>query len=85
MSGYVENLGRAARLLQRIADIGGPAEFEGVTIKEIVGDVLMAAHEARLRDVERKLAFRCNVDESAGLAEANVVELLGYSRKAPCA
>ena len=27
-------------------------------------------------------AFRCEVDESAGLAE--VVELNGYSRKAPC-
>ncbi len=27
-------------------------------------------------------AFRCDIDESAGLAE--VVELNGYSRKAPC-
>lgn len=35
-------------------------------------------------------AFRCNVDESAGMAEdhlspGRVVELRSYSRKAPCA
>ena len=83
MSSYVDNLGRAARLLSRIADIKGPAEFEGVTIKEIVGDVLMAAHEARVRDVERRLTFRCEPDESAGMAE--VVELRGYSKRVPCA
>ena len=28
--------------------------------------------------------FECHVDESAGLAEAQVVELLGYSKKVPC-
>ncbi len=27
-------------------------------------------------------AFRCDIDESAGMAE--VIELNGYSRKAPC-
>lgn len=35
---------------------------------------------ARVADIP---AFRCNVDESAGMAE--VVELHGYSRKVPCA
>ncbi len=83
MSSHFENLNRAARLLRRIADIGEVSEFEGVSMIEIVGDVLMAANAVHIREeVDALLAFRCSPDESAGMAE--VIELQGYSRKAPC-
>ncbi len=83
MSSHFENLNRAARLLRRIADVGEVSEFEGVSMVEIVGDVLMAANAVHVREeVDALLAFRCSPDESAGMAE--VVELQNYSRKAPC-
>ena len=64
MSTHADNLGRAARLLKRLADIGGPNEFEGVALSEIVGDILTAQSRAYMTE-----AFVCNVDESAGQAE----------------
>lgn len=46
MSRYAENLGRAARMLKRLDDIGGPSELEGVALSEIVADVLEAQQRA---------------------------------------
>lgn len=82
MSAYVENLGRAVRLLRRLSDLG-QTEYEGATLTEIVGDVLMAQHQAITQEAVDRVAFRCNVDESAGMAE--VYELHSHSRKVPCA
>lgn len=82
MSRYAQNLGRAARMLKRLDDIGGPSELEGVSLKEIVGDVLEAQNRAFLEEASRRVglkSFACNIDESAGLAE--VVDLHDYSRK----
>ena len=76
MSEHVDNLNRAARLLRRIADVG-PSEFEGVTLTEIVGDVLMAAHNVQTREMAD--VFRCVPDESAGMAEVH--ELHEHSKK----
>ena len=72
MSVHADNLGRAARLLKRLADIGGPGEFEGVALSEIVGDILTAQSRAYMTE-----AFVCNVDESAGQALPPLVE--GFS------
>lgn len=82
MSAHAENLGRAARLLRRIASIeGGPNEFEDVPLETIIEDVL-TAQMAAYADAALGRTFACDIDESAGLAE--VVELNGYSRKVPC-
>ena len=78
MSAHVENLNRAARLLRRIGDAGGVSEFEGVTLTEIVGDVLMAAHLVRTSELGDALVYRCN----PMLAElAEVVDLHDFSKK----
>lgn len=62
MSAHVENLGRAARMLKRLDDIGGPSELEGVPIKEIIGDVLLAQRVAIEADaLNRLLAPPSNV------------------------
>ena len=80
MSEYAANLGRAARLIKRLADINGPNEFEGVLLKEIVSDLLVAQNNAYAAEAAKRIGvFRCEPDESAGLAE--VVELHGYSQK----
>jgi hypothetical protein len=82
MSRYAENLGRAARMLKRLDDIGGPSELEGVSLKEIIDDVLTAQNHAfmdeaigRIRvepdnvvDLQSRKVFACNPDESGGLA-----------------
>lgn len=82
MSRYAENLGRAARMLKRLDDIGGPSELEGVELKEIIGDVLIAQNYAyldeamgRIRvepgnvvDIHSRKVFACDPDESGGLA-----------------
>jgi hypothetical protein len=52
MSRYAENLGRAARMLD---DIGGPSEVEGVSLKEIVADVLEAQNRAFLDEAIERL------------------------------
>ena len=50
MTGHAANLGRAARLIRRLADIdGSPSEFEGASLIEIAGDVLLAQNEAMMR------------------------------------
>jgi hypothetical protein len=55
MSRYAENLGRAARMLKRLDDIGGPSEVEGVSLKEIVADVLEAQNRAFLDEAIERL------------------------------
>jgi len=55
MSRYAENLGRAARMLKRLDDIGGPSELEGVSLGEIIGDVLEAQNRAFLDEAVRQL------------------------------
>lgn len=51
MSDHALNLGRAARLLKRIDDLpNGPETFEGVSVKDIIGDVLLAQNEAFMRE-----------------------------------
>lgn len=81
MSAHADNLGRAARILKRLADLEGPAQFEGVRLKDIIGDVLAAQNAAYMAAAVDR-TFACNVDESAGMAD--VVELQGYSRKVIC-
>lgn len=71
MSRYAENLGRAARMLKRLDDIGGPSELEGVSIKEIVGDILEAQNRAFLDEMFKQLDDKPD----------NVVEMWGHSRK----
>lgn len=82
MSRYADNLGRAARMLKRLDDIGGPSEIEGASLKEIIGDVLEAQNRAFLDEAIRRIdatpdnvvdiysrrVFACNPDESGGLA-----------------
>jgi hypothetical protein len=82
MSRYAENLGRAARMLKRLDDIGGPSELEGVSLKEIIGDVLEAQNRAFMAEAMDRVGlspsnvvdmhswkvFACNPDESGGLA-----------------
>ena len=70
MSRYAENLGRAARMLKRLDDIGGPSELEGVSIKEIVGDILEAQNRAFVEEALRR-----------SVLPDNVVDLHGFSRK----
>lgn len=65
---------------------------EDVDMLELAGVTLLRHHESEIgtRLLARALLLRsqrvyaCNVDESAGLAEAQVVDLLGYSRKVLC-
>ena len=83
MSRYAENLGRAARMLKRLDEIGGPSELEGVSLKEIIEDVLIAQNHAfmdeaigriwvepdsNVVDIHSRKVFACNPDESGGLA-----------------
>lgn len=74
MSRYAENLGRAARMLKRLDDIGGPSELEGVSIKEIVGDILEAQNRAFMDEALRRVSLESSLPD-------NVVELHGFSRK----
>jgi hypothetical protein len=69
-------------MLKRLDEIGGPSELEGVSIREIVADVLEAQNRAfleeaveRIRvepgnvvDLHSRKVFACNPDESGGLA-----------------
>lgn len=55
MSRYAENLGRAARVLKNLDDIGGPSELEGVALKEIIADVLEAQNRAFLDEAIRRV------------------------------
>ena len=71
MSRYAENLGRAARMLKRLDDIGGPSELEGVSLKEIIADVLEAQNRAFLDEAIRRLDDKPD----------NVIEMWDYSRK----
>lgn len=71
MSRYADNLGRAARMLKRLEDIGGPSELEGVSLKEIIGDVLEAQNRA----------FMAEAVERVSSLPSNVVELHGFARK----
>ena len=80
-SSYVENLGRAATLLKRLHELGQES-YEGVSMVEIVGDVLQAQHQAITAEAQQRIIFRCDVDESGGVAD--VIELHGFSRKVPC-
>lgn len=79
MSAYADNLGKAARLLKRISEIGGPDEFEGVPIAELAHDVVTAQRQAYMSEAYNRSGFACNVDESAGMAE--IVELQNYSKR----
>lgn len=63
-----ENLNRAAKLIRRMADIGGPGDFEGVSLSDIAHDCAMAAGEEKVRE------------KVAELTE-NVVYLDTFSRK----
>lgn len=81
MSAYAANLGRAARLLKRLSNVIGPDEFEGVKVKEIIGDVLMAQNRAYMENALER--FQCDIDESAGMAEVH--EIHGHSKRVPCA
>ena len=85
MSESADNLRRASKLIRRLADIGGPSEFEGASLSSIAADCALAASEMRHAELQRVFVreFHCNPDESAGMAE--IVELHGHSRKAPCA
>ena len=64
---------------------------EDVDMLELAGVTLLRHHEneigtrllARALLLRSQQMFRCDIDESAGMAE--VVELQSYSRKAPCA
>lgn len=70
-------------MLKRLDEIGGPSELEGVSLKEIISDVLEAQNRAfmdeaigRIRvepdnviDITSRInAYACNPDESGGLA-----------------
>lgn len=86
MSAHADNLGRAARLLKRLADLPGQTEtFEDVTLSEIIGDVLLAQNEAFIREAYERVALapvppppaRLGIPETGG----NVVELHGHSRR----
>ena len=84
MSESADNLRRASKLIRRLADIGGPSEFEGASLNSIAADCALAASEMRHAELQGVMReFHCNPDESAGMAE--IVELHGHSRKAPCA
>lgn len=51
MSGSrAENLNRAAKLIRRMADVGGPGDFEGVSLLDIATDCAMAAGEETVRE-----------------------------------
>ena len=79
MSRYALNLGRAARMLKRLDDIGGPSELEGVSLKEIIADVLEAQRQAFLQEaMDRVALFACEPDESAGLAD-NVYPIVRHA------
>lgn len=71
MSEYAANLGRAARLLQRVSHIGGPEDFEGVAIKELVADVLEAQNRAFMEAAIDGFSRR--------VPDANVVDLHDFA------
>ena len=71
MNEHTANLGRAARLLKRVADIGGPNEFEGVAIKEIVADVLEAQNRAFMEATIDRFSRRVD--------DADVVDLHDFA------
>lgn len=73
MSDHVENIMRAARVLERLEAIGGRQTFEGVKLSEIRADLQIAAGAARAQEeFERVIG-----------SPTNVVSLHGYSRKVP--
>lgn len=74
MSRYADNLGRAARTLKRLGDIGGPSEIEGVSLKEIINDVLEAQNRAFMDEALRRVSLESSLQD-------NVVDLHGFSRK----
>lgn len=78
MSQHAANLGRAARMLKRLDDIGGPSEIEGVSLKEIVGDVLEAQNRAFREEAMYRLGLEATLPD-------NVIQLDTYSRRVPCA
>jgi hypothetical protein len=55
MTTHQQNLLRAAKLLTRIADIGGRSEFEGALISDIVTDLRLAAQRAQLQEAVDEL------------------------------
>jgi len=77
MSRYAENLGRAARMLKRLDDIGGPSELEGVPLKEIIDDVLTAQNHAFMDEA----IGRIRVERDTTPLPENVVVFDHYSRK----
>lgn len=72
MSRHAENLGRAARMLKRLDEIGGPSELEGVSLKEIIGDVLEAQNRAFMSEAMDRVGLQ---------ATSNVVELYPHSKR----
>lgn len=60
MNSHIENLGRAARILKRLHDIGGPAELEGVPWQDVIDDVLLAQRKA----IEADLLFRLELPDN---------------------
>jgi hypothetical protein len=72
MTAHQQNLLRAAKLLTHIADIGGPNEFEGALISDIVTDIRLAAQRAQVQEAVDEL-YSVKVPE-------NVVEFSDYLR-----
>lgn len=68
-------------LLARALEAGGKALLRTGDVEN--AQILLSHALLTLTLNKPKREYRCNVDESAGMAE--VVELHGYSRKAPCA
>ncbi len=58
MSDHAANLGRAARLIRRLADIeGSPSEFEGASLVDIAADVLFAQNDAMMREAFERVGL----------------------------
>lgn len=74
MSQHAANLGRAARMLKRLDDIGGPSELEGVPLKEIVADVQLAQHRAYMAEAMERVGLDAPPPD-------NVIQLDTFSRR----
>lgn len=83
MSDLTRQLFLAARLIRRIDAMGKTQEFEGTSLSDLAWACTKAANELKLVEIREQIMFRCEPDESAGMAD--VVELHGYSKRTPCA
>lgn len=73
MSSYAANLGRAARLLKRIDDLDGLSEFEGVPLRDIYADVLLAQNEAFMREAYERAGLGGSSPHPLLAAPENVI------------